>query len=424
MTKAATLSTEIETEEVAVVQGLWKRYSRTIPAKRRQIARQFKRALVGHADDHKTLGRDEFWALQDISFTIRRGEAVGLIGLNGAGKSTLLSIIAGQLLPDIGEVRTRGKTSAMINLTAGFQRNLTGRENIFLKGALMGRTRDDMERSYNDIVDFSEVNDFIDSPVSAYSSGMLMRLAFAIAVHVELDILLIDEVLSVGDFRFRQKCLQRLNRIRDHSSFVFVSHSFQDIARFCDRVIVLENGKLVFNGPSREGLTYFKSINFIENYSKDKATAYSLIGEAHFDDHTIKDVSCCWLDEQGEKTETVEQGKEARLRINFLPMEYLPDLVIGIPIFDQTGQLLTAASSEQIALPDSPRKGVPYTIDLVFPQINLNEGLYVAALAIVSQNQMTYRGATPFIRITSVHALSWGVFTNHYFWENKLANQR
>lgn len=195
----------------------------------------------------------EFWALQDISFTVEKGERVGVLGFNGAGKSTLLKVIAGVLKPTKGSVKVNGVIAPMLELGAGFDMNYSGKENIYLYGATMGYSRKFIEEKYDEIVEFSELGDFIDVPVKNYSSGMRARLGFAIATAVEPEILILDEVLSVGDAKFRQKSEAKVRSMFDKGTTVlFVSHSTQQVLNICNKAIILEKGKLIAQGDAKE----------------------------------------------------------------------------------------------------------------------------------------------------------------------------
>ncbi|MBR6230477.1 MAG: ABC transporter ATP-binding protein [Lachnospiraceae bacterium] len=188
---------------------------------------------------------EEFWALNDVSFEVRAGEAVGLIGLNGSGKSTMLKIVAGVMKPTKGSVEVFGSMAPLIELGAGFDFDLTARENVFLNGAILGHSRADMEQYYDDIVSFSELDRFMDTEVKNFSSGMISRLAFAIATIGQPQILIVDEVLSVGDFRFQQKCEERIRRMLDGgTTLLFVSHSIEQVKMLCDKVVWLQNGHM------------------------------------------------------------------------------------------------------------------------------------------------------------------------------------
>lgn len=200
---------------------------------------------------------DTFNALDDVDFTVQRGESVGLMGLNGSGKSTLLKLINGTMKPDKGEVLTRGHVAGLIATGAGFQPQLSGRENLFLNAAILGMSEAETKRKFDSIVEFADIGRFLDTPVSHYSSGMNARLGFAIAIHVESDIFLADEVLAVGDRPFKKKCMERMEQIRrDGRTIFYVSHAPMSVRRMCDRVIVLENGKVGFDGDVDEGIRY------------------------------------------------------------------------------------------------------------------------------------------------------------------------
>lgn len=196
---------------------------------------------------------DEFWALKDISFEVKRGQSLGLVGLNGSGKSTMLKIIAGVLKPTKGRVSVQGNMAPLIELGAGFDMDLTARENVFLNGALLGYNRAQMEGQYEDIVKFSELGEFMNVPVKNFSSGMVSRLAFAIATIGVPDILICDEVLSVGDFRFQEKCEERIGNMKEKgTTILFVSHSLTQVEKICDKIVWLEKGHLKRFGDAQE----------------------------------------------------------------------------------------------------------------------------------------------------------------------------
>ncbi|WP_166133262.1 ABC transporter ATP-binding protein [Nocardioides ochotonae] len=202
---------------------------------------------------------ESFNALDDVSFTVEQGESIGLMGLNGSGKSTLLKLVNGIMRPDSGKMLTRGRISGLIATGAGFHPQLTGRENLYLNAAILGMSKAETERKLDSIVDFADLGKFLDSPVGNYSSGMFARLGFAIAIHVDSDIFLADEVLAVGDKPFRQKCLEKMQEIRDSGRTLFyVSHSAASVRRMCDRVLVLENGRVGFDGGVAAGIRYLK----------------------------------------------------------------------------------------------------------------------------------------------------------------------
>lgn len=200
-----------------------------------------------------TIEYDEFWALLNISLKIQKGDSVGFVGLNGSGKSTLLKVIAGVLKPTSGSVRIHGSIAPLIELGAGFDFDLTAKENVFLNGSILGYSRKQMLEYYDDIVDFSELEEFMDVPVKNFSSGMLSRLAFAIATIGKPDILIVDEVLSVGDFRFQQKCELRIqSMIGQDTTVLFVSHSIEQVKKICKNAVWLEKGRIKMTGTAQE----------------------------------------------------------------------------------------------------------------------------------------------------------------------------
>ena len=204
--------------------------------------------------------REEFWALRGLTLDIQRGSAVGVIGRNGAGKSTLLGIVAGSVSPHSGDVEVHGRIGALLELGAGFHHDLTGRENIYLNASLLGLTDQEVDAQFDSIVQMSELEEFIDVPLRNYSSGMQVRLGFSVAVHIDPDILLMDEALSVGDLRFQQKCLERiLDFKKAGKTLLFVSHGLDQIGQLCDRVIWLDHGRVRMDGPTKAVVEAYKA---------------------------------------------------------------------------------------------------------------------------------------------------------------------
>ena len=199
----------------------------------------------------------KFQAIQNVSFTVQKGESIGLMGFNGAGKSTLLKLISGVMAPDEGEILTRGRIAGLIGAGAGFHPQISGDENIFLNAAIMGMSDKETRAVYDDIVEFADIGDFLAAPVTTYSSGMLARLGFAVAVHVKSDIFLADETLAVGDRPFREKCVKKMDEIRSEGRTMFyVSHSEGSVMTMCDRALVLKKGRLVFDGSPRAAVKF------------------------------------------------------------------------------------------------------------------------------------------------------------------------
>lgn len=229
--------------------------------------------------EQEALRAKEFWALRDISLEIRRGESFGIIGNNGAGKSTILKLLCGIMKPTRGRLEVNGKLSALIEIGAGFHPDLTGRENIFLNGVILGMTKVELRRKFDEIVDFSGLEEFIDTPVKRYSSGMYARLGFAVAAHLEPDILVIDEVLSVGDYLFQKKCLEKMDSILNTGvTIIFVSHNLQSVAELCKTTLLLHHGEVVENGPSKEVIkTYMTYGSTKQRHTADKEVLISKV---------------------------------------------------------------------------------------------------------------------------------------------------
>ena len=275
-----------------------------------------------HPRQSEPLGRQEFWALQDVSFEVRRGQAFGIIGANGAGKSTILKLLSGILPPTRGTVEIHGRLSALIEVSAGFHPELTGRENIYLNGTILGMTRAEIRQRFDSIVAFSGLEEFIDTPVKRYSSGMFARLGFSVAAHVAPDVLVVDEVLSVGDYLFQQKCMDRMTEIMSGgATVVFVSHNLRAVSTLCPNSLLLERGQVRRIGPSNE---------VIQTYLAAGHAARQLDS-----DHAVR-VSNVWLGPPG--STRVEFASEELLEITVEAVARTPqrDMSVVIEIVDDS----------------------------------------------------------------------------------------
>ena len=236
--------------------------------------RTLQQIMVAKAKGRRT--RETFSALNGVSFDVQQGEAIGLMGLNGSGKSTLLKCIMGVMRPDEGSVRVRGRISGLIATGAGFHPQMTGTENIYMNAAILGMTEAETEAKFDDIASFADVGKFLDTPVGNYSSGMFARLGFSVAVNVDCDIFIADEVLAVGDQPFKRKCMKKMAEVRDSGVTLFyVSHSASSVRKMCNRVIVLEKGSMGFDGEANAGIRYLK---YDEGESDDEQSADAEIG--------------------------------------------------------------------------------------------------------------------------------------------------
>lgn len=250
------------TDDAILVEGLGKKFELGEFGARHFLGRLSRLFSGSPASGSQIATESDFWALQEIGFTIAKGERVGLIGRNGAGKSTLLRILAGISEPSTGWARIDGRVSALLEVGTGFHTELTGRENIYLNGAILGLSRKEITEQFDSIVDFAGVEKFLDTPLKRYSSGMSVRLAFAVASHLRPEIMLVDEVLAVGDAEFRRKCLGQMEKISESGrTILFVSHNLSMVSQLCDRSILLDHGRVVADGPTEPILkTYFDMI--------------------------------------------------------------------------------------------------------------------------------------------------------------------
>lgn len=238
---------------VIEVQNVWKRYRRP-----HVKATTLKEAMVAFLKGRR--GYDDFWALRDISFSVQKGEAVGVVGANGSGKSTLLGLLARVLKPTDGTVEVSGRICPLLGVGTGFHQDLTGRENVFLNASLLGLSNKDTAARYDNIVDFAELHDFMESPVKTYSSGMVVRLGFSVAAHMDPDVLLVDEILGVGDEHFRHKSFARMVELKQQGKTIcVVSHNLDSIKVFCERAIWLDTGRLIVDGDSGDVVAQYQA---------------------------------------------------------------------------------------------------------------------------------------------------------------------
>jgi homopolymeric O-antigen transport system ATP-binding protein len=245
-------------EPLIRLEGVSKKYCRTLKRSVWYGMQDIAREIAGLAVPADRLRADEFWALRDLSLEVRRGECLGIVGPNGSGKSTLLKLISGIFPPDTGTVKVRGRVGALIEVGAGFHPMLTGRENIYINGAVLGMRKSEIDRKLDEIVAFSGLEEFLDMPVKHYSSGMYVRLGFAVAAHVEPDILLIDEVLAVGDMAFTAKCLRHVSALKQRCAVLLVSHDMRNIARMSDNVLYLSNRRSALLSHPEEAIQKFR----------------------------------------------------------------------------------------------------------------------------------------------------------------------
>ncbi|WP_339526742.1 ABC transporter ATP-binding protein [Pseudomonas sp. EL_65y_Pfl2_R96] len=240
------------------IDGLWKKYSRDLKSSVKYASKDLLRGALSRGAASTELRDSEFWALRDINVSLRRGEVLGVLGHNGAGKSTLLKCIAGKLVADRGKISRKGEIGFLLEMSAGFVPSMTGRDNVSVRGQLMGKSGKELKHYISAVQDFAGLNEFFDSPVQFYSSGMKSRLGFAASTVIEPDILIIDEVLAVGDLSFRLQCYERVNELARNAAVLFVSHSIGQVARMCDRGFFLEKGRVIFDGGIQQAISIYQ----------------------------------------------------------------------------------------------------------------------------------------------------------------------
>ena len=340
-----------------------------------KIEREQKNISRGAGVDH-TQDNDYIWALRHLFFEIKRGEVMGIIGRNGAGKSTLLKILSRVTAPTEGVIKVKGRIASLLEVGTGFHPELTGRENIFLNGAILGMSKDEVKKNFDEIVEFSGVSQFIDTPVKRYSSGMYVRLAFAVAAHLEPEILIIDEVLAVGDVAFQKKCLGKMKSVsRQGRTVLFVSHNMFAIQRLCNRSILLDLGHCVYDG---------KAENAIENY----LSRHVQKGRALFDASTVRSgsgqvkfTSLELIGKNGEAINSIKMLHDFTIKMNFLCKSKITNLHFGVRIYTLLNQNIATWTTRGL-----DRAGRAATncgsVQLQITRLNLLPGIYYLGIGV------------------------------------------
>lgn len=333
-------------------------------------------ARVRHKDDpnlrigEKAYKKNEkFTALDGVSFDVKKGETIGLIGRNGAGKSTLLKLLSRVTAPTAGEIRIKGKISSMLEVGTGFHPELTGRENVYLNGAILGMSRKEVDERIEDIIEFSECRQFIDTPVKRYSSGMFVKLAFSVAAHLNSDIMLMDEVLAVGDMAFQKKCIEKMVSVaRDEGkTIIYVSHNMQTIRQLCSRCIVLDKGKVVFNGEVEDAINVY--------LKNDEITAkiFNDFTDCHKYDFLTDKVIMDSLEVLDKETCHFKDDEKIRFKLKFHANEDVPKLSFRMMVHNND-QMITATSVCYNFM--SCKKGESYERVFEMDVSTLSNGLY------------------------------------------------
>lgn len=400
------------------------------------------RLLQGLVGEQRKFYR-EFWALRDIGFEVRQGETLGIVGRNGSGKSTLLQLIAGTLTPSTGEAMVRGRVAALLELGSGFNSEFTGRENVYLNASILGLSKQQIDRKFDAIAEFAAIGDFIDQPIRNYSSGMVMRLAFSVIAHVEADILIIDEALSVGDAFFTQKCMRFLREFKERGTLLFVSHDGGSVTALCDRAIWLDQGVLRQQGAPKEVMDAYLEAFIAEREGRSgsagidtQPTAMPALRQrdvrsdllersalrndiqvrpfeppAGFGEGKarIERVSLCDL--EGRLLPIIVGGELVQLEINAVAIEPIESLIVGFYFKDRLGQLLfgdnthVARQAEPLALQSGERLSARF----VFEMPRLQQGDYFITAGVASGSQAEHVIQHWLHEALSLHALGQGL---------------
>ena len=371
------------TDEVIIkVENLWKQYGLPLP----KILKNVGQSLRG-----KSLSSEDYWALKDISFEVRKGETLGIIGTNGAGKSTLLKVLAGVTPATRGKVKFQGRVFPMIELNAGIHPELTGQENVRLLGAIMGLSRMDIEEKLPAIKEFTELGEWFNKPVRKYSSGMMARLGFGVAMNVDTDLLLIDEVLAVGDLRFQRKCYKCMQKMQDTGvTILFVSHNIRQIERLCETAIILDSGKLMLHDTAtRVAEIYYSRVDEesrlqlrTKDSFNDRATCISS-GELFIERVEIKNL-------MGKRVDSVYSGEGVRIGLQFRAECFVKKPVIGIGLVST--DMITVASFSNDSVMEKPSFDGVSTLYCTIPKLPLNPGVYSFRVKVVDS-----KGSTMFV---------------------------
>ena len=335
------------------------------------------RWLSGNRQKRRTV--EEFWALKNVSLDIQKGEVVGIIGRNGAGKSTLLKILSRITEPTEGRVTLRGRVSSLLEVGTGFHPELTGRENVYLNGAILGMSRQEIHRKFDEIVAFADIERFLDTPVKRYSSGMYVRLAFAVAAHLEPEILIVDEVLAVGDTEFQKKCLGKMENVaKGGRTVLFVSHNMTTISSLCSRAVMLHKGKVMADGPTEEVIQqYLKGIQARAKVSPDERTDRGGSGD-------VIATGIEPLDSENQALPQAISGKPLKLRLHYRCKEGKQVPNCNVVLVIRHNERVVCVLSTALVRPEPLKLSGEGSIDFIVPKLPLAGGLYTIGVLIES----------------------------------------
>jgi len=345
----------------------------------RALGNTLAKSLTGKIRLKPSLATEDFWALRDVDFDIQQGERVGIIGRNGAGKSTLLKVLSRITEPTSGKITINGRVASLLEVGTGFHPELTGRENIFLNGAILGMTKSEIKNRFDEIVEFAEVERFLDTPVKRYSSGMYVRLAFAVAAHLEPEVLIVDEVLAVGDVQFQRKCLGKIREVGSEGrTILFVSHNMAAIQQICSRAILLADGAVKEDGPiDKVTEIYLKSMT---NVSNVKIGSMPRKNKEYGQKAKYTDA---WpVNSIGQRIESFRSGEKISFNLEIKSFEKLDNLSLVAGLETSSDHRITTVLSEEEGALFAAEKNETICTNLAFPGLNLKPGTYSLTLGI------------------------------------------
>lgn len=383
-------------EEPAITLDLVsKKYCRTLKRSMLYGVHDISRNMLGLGSHSERLRKGEFWAVEDLSLEVKAGEALGIIGPNGAGKTTILKMLNGIFWPDKGRITIRGRVGALIEVGAGFHPLLTGRENIYVNGAILGMSKREVEEKFEAIVEFADVGEFIDAPVKHYSSGMFVRLGFAVAVHGQPDVLLVDEVLAVGDKEFQIKCYHKMHEVRSSgTTIILVSHNEYTIREQTDTCLYLDQGRVKYQGSSEEGISFY--LMDIQSRREDRVEAGmhpQYAGTKKAELTTLRLYDGDW-----NEIDHIESGQELNIVLECKVRERLEKPIFGVNFYDGAGFMYCANNHyEQVDLDDIPLGKVRIKVNIPAFHLPLNRYLISTVIAekspenLIDWRDMEYR---------------------------------
>jgi lipopolysaccharide transport system ATP-binding protein len=383
-------------DEIAIkVENVSKKFCKSLKRSMLYGMKDIAKNSLGLSSNSHILRENEFWAVNDISFEVKKGETLGIIGPNGSGKTTILKMLNGIFWPDKGNITIKGKTGALISVGAGFHPMLTGRENIYLNAAILGMSRDKVKRKFDDIVEFADIGDFLDTPVKFYSSGMFVRLGFSVAVHCEPNILLVDEVLAVGDKDFQIKCYQKMHNIKKKgTTIIMVSHNEYTIREQTQKCLYIREGKTEFLGSSEDAISLYVKEMFEERARKstfveiDK-TQSPTKGEV---------ISLKFFDRDWQEVSFIKSGEELNILLECMIREELSNPIFGVNFYNDSGFMYCANSDyEEVKFDKLPLGKLKIKINIPHFHLPINSYLCSAIIAeedvdnLIDWHNMAYR---------------------------------